>query len=230
MIFRAFCVATLALALAACGDDEGDNSNENQNTNQNDNGNGNGNANNVPMVTCDPDFDMADACGGDITGTWTLGAVCGVDLPAEAAGLAEQCPTAVVGTPEYDVSGTLVVGSGNFAQTLSGTVSADVTVPSECLTIEGTPINCAALEAVVNTTPGLSASCEDGMDGACDCGITADVDFSSSGSYTVNGGVATVTTSGGPEEYYFCVDGDQVTLRETETSNDAGRPIFALGR
>lgn len=228
MLFRALCIASLALTLTACGDDGEETGNQNQNANTNENDNGN--ANMVPMVTCDGDFDMADACGGDVTGTWTLGEVCGLDIPEEAAGLASQCPTAVLGTPVYDVSGTLVVDATNFAQALTGTVSADVTIPSECLTVSGTPINCEALQALVNLEDGLSATCAEGMNGSCDCSITADVDFSSSGTYTTSNGVATVTTSEGDESYYFCVEGDQVTLRETETSNELGRPIFALGR
>ncbi|MEL6547498.1 MAG: hypothetical protein AAFQ82_22935, partial [Myxococcota bacterium] len=130
----------------------------------------------------------------------------------------------------YDVDGTLTVDETNFTEALTGTVSANVVIPTQCLVVQGQQVNCAVIQALVNSEDGITSACTEQTDGSCDCAITADLSYDTAGTYTVENGVATVTTSEGMVEYDYCVEGNQLTVRESVTSEALGRPIFAFGK
>jgi hypothetical protein len=70
-----------------------------------------------------------------------------------------------------------------------------------------------------------SASCTDAAMG-CDCTTVFDGSDTSSGTYTVDGGVATVD---GDDEWYFCAEGDSLTLRE-KADDGEDHPVFLLSK
>lgn len=184
----------------------------------------------VPMVTCNENFDMSDACGGDLIGTWTIGEMCGNDIPSEAAALLELCSTATFSTFSYDVTGTVVADATTFTQDISGTVSVDTNIPAACLVLGPFQLDCAGAQAAANEQEGITATCVDGADGSCDCVVSADLVISTSGELTTGNNIATVTSGDDSNDFYYCVDGNQLTFRETEISNPDARPIVSVGK
>lgn len=214
MKLRSLMLATIAAATLNCGSDS-DEGNEPAF---------------VPLVDCNESFGMSDSCGGDIVGTWTLGEICGNDVPSEAEVLLDLCPTATFENVVYDVSGTIVADGTTFTQRLRGTVSGDANVPVQCLTLGPFELDCAGIQSAAEAERGISATCVDGADGGCDCEVIADLAISTSGPYTTGDALLNVSSGEESDSFYYCVEGNQLTLRETEISSPSGQPIFALGK
>jgi hypothetical protein len=231
MDFRTIIIASACSLLFACGpvsSNNGNNGDSNSDVNSSSNGDANSSTNGDPnsdansgtnggTVSCNESFGAADACGGDADGTWELASTCS-DFDY-ATLIEDACPDATVNDVTYDLTGELAVSAGNWAYTLSGDVIIDASIPQSCSEAVG---GCAAVQAALEGVA-ESAACMDAASG-CDCTATFDGADSSAGTYTASDGVATIDNG---DEWYFCVEGDSLTLRE-KTDEQGDHPVFVL--
>jgi hypothetical protein len=119
------------------------------------------------------------------------------------------CPQASVTPGDIVVTGTLVVDSDNvWTNTVAGSVTAAVHVPSACLALSPFfSLGCADIEGQL----GIGATCLPADGGDCSCVITTDVSDASTGTLVTDAGVATVN---GTDTYGYCVAGDVLRYRE----------------
>jgi hypothetical protein len=156
------------------------------------------------------------ACGGELTGTWTVDDVClegdfGAVLQTEL-GLPDACDS-FAKSAQLTVAGTLDFTNGVQTTALSRTITAQAT--QACLSAKaGTTIPmsqaiCTALAAEMTLTLVDLVTCTLG-DNACNCtatGVIAQVD-----PYTVSGGTVTYTADGTTRD--FCVSANTLTSRD----------------
>lgn len=150
---------------------------------------------------CDPEFGAAEACGGNLVGTWTYDAAC------TNTTLLEQTfnfcgPGTGVSNVNQVVSGTLNLdANGTFTRDLSSTTTADLALGGNC------GRNCAGNSALIpNLIPGATATCA-GAIGNCNCQITLTESVQDTGPYVVAGNTVTTGTGIGSRQYWFCVQG-----------------------
>jgi hypothetical protein len=185
----------------------------------------------VTPITCDPAFSEADACGGNLEGSWSYSTLCG-PTPAQTAVL-ELCPDAVINSERLDdATGTLNVSAGLFALSVAGNGILQVTFPPACVPLNscivlGIGINAALSDALGE---GASATCTTASPTpGCACELRAPVEVTTAGPVATNGGIAEVTVS--PDSvrtFYYCVDGDNLTVRGFGTTDN--EPTVVLER
>jgi len=160
------------------------------------------------------------ACGGDLTGTWIVNALCMEGNLAAAADAATGLPAACDGTIQsvsIKVNGTIQFA--NFIETSNLTVmtSARFQYTAACLAAEiGTSV------VVTQTVCDLfAASLKSGLDSAtctltggnCDCNGTLVQVVAESKAYTLSG--STLTYASG-KSVQFCVSGNNLTVRSAD--------------
>lgn len=212
------CLAVAVAAAMACGDDDdGPDTRANDNTNTN-----NG------VQACVADFGMAQACGGDLEGTWTYVDACG-DTGLED-GLTDLCTTATIDSQSVGGgSGSITVTGGSITQNVSATAEATVTVPSACLVVGPVTLDCATVQTQAQQTiemdfPGVSVTCAtSGPD--CSCDLSLPFTTGGAGTIVTSNGVATVDG----DTYYYCVNGDRLLYRQFGADGLIG-PTFLLTR
>jgi hypothetical protein len=177
---------------------------------------------------CSGDF---DACGGDISGTWNFSGAC-ASFPNPYDTADPENPFAMCkDKPSFaftlDLSGTVTFGAdGSFEVHQTTTSSADAKVPASCLASVGGAMY----------TPDMV--CTDLLKGTLessgDCSLLAaepQVEQNDeTGTYTTEGSTLTVTTNGDgadagadePDMNEYCVQGDTLTVRFTETDAETG--------
>lgn len=172
------------------------------------------------------------ACGGDISGTWTIDGACVEgDLP-QAMYQMSDFPAACEGmyqSADFDVSGTSTFANGTQTSMVHLVLTAKMHVTGECLSaIAGTtvPMSQAICDAFATQITGqgqtgspesTTATCTLGSS-ACDCTIVQDNgNVNETQSYTVSGSTLTFPADGSTQQ--FCVSGTTATVRE-QTSWD----------
>ena len=169
--------------------------------------------------TCNPNFGMADACGGDLDGTWSYQAACATS--PLAAAITDYCDTATIQADRFEGgTGMLTIGAGAFNLGVTVTIHVEATVPIACTQGFG----CAAAEQAIELGfNGVDAVCTTaGTD--CSCTVDGPVATASQGSVTTSAGVATVN---GTDTYYYCVTGSKLEYRRFD---DGDNPVFVLTR
>lgn len=175
------------------------------------------------------------ACGGDITGTWNISAVClsqSVLMTELATGL---MGAGCAGETVSDKTSVPATGSLAFYPDLSYvidltlSVSLVMNVPTSCFA----PATCADIDAVyMRSVMGnqniQSASCT-GTD-TCVCTLTeVAMRVSETGTYTVSSSTKQVTQTPTNQAVYsnaYCVRGSTLTYRDAIT--DPNNPVIAL--
>jgi hypothetical protein len=169
-------------------------------------------------------------CGGDIVGSWRMTAICGGVTPAE---MISPCETSMP-SQSLTVDGVYTFnadGTASIEGTAHGTI--DVAVTDECAMMQGMSAQqyCTLFELLAS---GGLGSGMDGLgqaqlpvvdclheDGLCTCHAEQDVLIEENSTYVVSGNEITLTNTvdGAVFEGDFCVDGDELMLRQT--SNDS---------
>ena len=165
------------------------------------------------------------ACGGDISGTWTVTSSClKVTGEIDLSSLGLGCTSAPV-TGTLHVSGTLAAyPSGTYQDSTTASGDETVTLPAACLELSGIPATCEQMASAllelgydaVNCTPDASGGC------ACPAAVhqiggmgLVSAGASTSGSFTPSGHVATFD---GGAQYSYCVRGFEMTWPPKSTS------------
>lgn len=91
------------------------------------------------------------ACGGDVTGGWSIDQACFGDTLASAGDdLKSGCAAATVDTSGVNVTGSATFKSDKtYSTTLGITGSMKMTLPASCLTGNGVTLTCAQLQGAI---------------------------------------------------------------------------------
>jgi hypothetical protein len=179
----------------------------------------------VPVASCSDPF---TACGGDVTGTWTLGAFCiagSLDAALDTM-LADypSCANAFSGSKMTTQSSVTYSGS-NFTRTGSIQITGTMKVTPACYAeqISGatlTAYNCSPYGTVAATRikgseTGTTTTLNCTHDGTnCNCAMTYGKQINETGTYSVTG--STITETGGTNAtYQYCVNGNQLAQSGT---------------
>jgi hypothetical protein len=195
------------------GENNATNNGENNAANNGENNaanNGENNAtNNFPGgdPQCNGGFGQANACGGELTGSYVLNDVC-TDFDIQAS-LQQLCPTATATGFSIDAEGTLTFAGNVVSREVSGSMSSQVQIPSLCANLVG---GCAGIQAaIINNVDNSMAFCEDTQTG-CTCLVSVAIDGDAQlGTFTTDGGVLTTGTG---RTFYYCVEADTLSIRE----------------
>ena len=174
--------------------------------------------------TCEPEFAVADACGGDLVGTWTLDDACG--RLGVLAGIEAECAQIeVLSESVTGASGTLEVRSDNtYVENLNVTGEVDFTIASSC--VESLVSTCTELSTRLTAAfnQDTTVQCADSP-GGCRCQIDGALTRQSTGTYALSG--ASVTLDDGLT-YSYCVNEDTLALRSFAVGGVAVTPTFFL--
>ncbi|MEW5738592.1 MAG: hypothetical protein AB1938_06675 [Myxococcota bacterium] len=150
------------------------------------------------------------ACSGNLIGTWFYTQACADDPLADYR---QYCQTISTVSSNTTLSGEITFTNGTFTRRVTTNFTTTVNLPAACAAL-----GCSAIESLLrNTVP--TATCVAAGQG-CNCTLTGSSTLNESGTYTVQGGVITTTTSGGMgRRFDSCVsaspNGDVLKLRES---------------
>jgi len=172
-----------------------------------------------------PTCSAFNACGGDITGTWTFDSVCAEgDIAAsllDTSGLPSQCSD-VIKNLGLKMTGTLTYANGTETANATETVTARAVYSSACINAEAggtvavTQSLCDTIASSAASSGGPTMSCKL-SNGGCDCSLTMTQDEQTTDTYTVTGG--TLTYSDGSSIQY-CVSGQTLTVRPPPSGSE----------
>ncbi|MEO1336332.1 MAG: hypothetical protein AAFV29_11845, partial [Myxococcota bacterium] len=149
---------------------------------------------------CRAEFSAADACGGDLEGTWTVAEGCG--RLGVLSTLEMQCSgIEVISEVVTSATGTLTVQGDSYTESLRLRGEVDFIIPSECLP-DGATCTQVGEDLSNGFNSASTAVCIDAQDG-CRCDLDAGLDRETSGTLTLSG--STVILDGGLQ-YFYCVD------------------------
>jgi len=161
-----------------------------------------------------------EACGGDLTGSWTYAGIDCIALPDMSAQFGPSC-TNVTTAVAADVSGTMTFNADNtWASHEVSNMAVTFVVPSACLP-EGATCDAFANPAAIVTA----------VEGGCQLVINQSKTEDESGTYTTAGSTATMTDGEDPTDVdtaNFCVQGDTTTVQLIDESGV--RAIFTNTR
>jgi hypothetical protein len=153
----------------------------------------------------------ASACGGDVTGTWTIASNC---LSITDTNFESACPAATLMGTNIKITGTQTYNA-DLTYTIVGTLSFGVVVnvPMSCISLNGLTLSCAQVsQLLLSNGQTMGATCTTAGTG-CACTLAVpDVDIGATGTYTTANGVLTAMPVGGAaEQNGYCVRGNAMT-------------------
>jgi hypothetical protein len=162
-------------------------------------------------VQCNPAFAEPEACGGDLVGQWTFTSVCGT-LKA-VSDFRENCPELELVREDLSPSGGFTARDlGTYVIDAKVDFDVDAELPVACVEDIG---GCGAFAFVVQLAISGTATCNEVGD-QCHCTIVGSDTDASEGTYTVDAGTFTSSSAGETSDFWFCRDGDFITLRQTD--------------
>lgn len=161
-------------------------------------------------------------CGGDVVGTWTVGASC---LPvtgnADLMGFGLGCVGAPT-TGDLQVTGTLTFNAdGSIVDETTTTGDQELTLPAACLDVSGTITTCDRVGAPLQALGFAQVTCTSNADAGCACPATVNQTGGAAyltlsplkkASYSTADSVLTVTNRRLDVIYSYCVEGTTLTL------------------
>ena len=170
-----------------------------------------------------PSCSAFTACGGDLTGQWTIDGLCTegditegmldeTEMPAECKDAFQNM--------SLQMSGTLTYANGIETADMKMAMKVKYTFTSACFSAMSMPMTQEACSAAEMTSddpdaPVLSCSVSGS---ACNCTMSMENQGVETDTYTVSG--STLTYSDG-ESAQFCVAGDKLTIREPSEAGKA---------
>lgn len=160
------------------------------------------------------------ACGGDLTGTWHVGASCielsgNMDVSLTSLG----CPTVPV-TGTLSTTGSITLNAdGTYTDNTHTTGNASFPLDPSCLSVSSVDVPCSDIGGIFEGVGWSTAVCTDAS-GQCNCQLTVDEDgglgavipyFEPTGYYSIEGTSFTI----GASDYDYCIDGDVLTVTPT---------------
>lgn len=157
----------------------------------------------------------ANACGGDVVGTWTIERGC------FDSGLIDACPSASVSAAGLRVKGSLTMTAGltyESTQTVDGVVT--LSLPKTCVSGAAT---CAQI-GQSQTLPATFSSLTCTGTTTCECRFVVKPSTDAErGTYTIAGAVLKTTPSVGVESSSrYCVSGNELKLEDPDETISMG--------
>jgi hypothetical protein len=168
-------------------------------------------------ASIEPTCDATPAhCGGDLVGSWTIEADCGLEQFPNF--FADSCPSSTMEVLGSEVQGTRTFDDDlSFERDVSLSFDVDVTIDA----VDCFGIDCAAFGQVLDLEPELSAACVD-MDDTCGCLITVSETSLLQGTYEVVDEGVIVTVDGGTSDPMpFCVTDERLDIWEPMVATSA---------
>lgn len=161
-----------------------------------------------------------DACGGDLTGRWTMESLCGTlpgepTLPMECADAVRAATFRVTGSYEFDAGGT-------FRMDARVTVQARLVVTEECARDAGlrrslTAEDCQRVQDTIAEDEAVTASLCSSSERACVCDTESTAPQTMvTGVYSVDG---STLTENGRDVSSYCVEGNRLAIRTEGPEN-----------
>jgi hypothetical protein len=175
------------------------------------------------------------ACGGDLTGVWTLTGGCVDDTVFDTA--KAQCPDLTSSDVKFTARGQVAAVGTGITRGTEAHFTANLQVPEICkldnplAAVPGYG-TCADLDLAITLGAGLkSASCKDAKTGGggCDCEVANDLSEYTSADYTTAGNVLTTGTGTAERTFDYCVANGGLTYKET-TAGSAIPASFTLAQ
>ena len=168
------------------------------------------------------------ACGGSVTGNWSVSSSCltlGGNLDAAAAGLdPHSCNSATI-TGSLMVTGSFTAkADGSYTDGTTMTGTAQIQLGAGCLMLSGTTTTCKGLVGPLSALGFMSVTCSDAASGGgCTCAAviqqTGGLGFptgdpSTSGNLATSGNTLTLD---GSTNYDYCASSTQLTVTPKTT-------------
>jgi hypothetical protein len=174
------------------------------------------------VTPCDSPTNVT-ACGGDVVGTWTVGASClAISGEVDLSGLGTDCKSSPV-TGTVRVTGTFTTkADGTYTDETMTTGEETLDLPKTCLTLSGTETTCKRIGGPLKSVGWSAVTCVDNAT-TMGCTCTATVaqtgglglvrpSAPTSGPYTVADSVLSLSDGIKDTAYSFCVQGTMLTV------------------
>ena len=161
----------------------------------------------ISVSLCNPTFAEADACGGNLEGSWKYTEGC-LD-PSSIGMVSAACQTAVLRNELQVATGTITFTSTmSYHRSLTDNYSVDIEVPASCVTFVG---SCMGIESTIELfEPRAQVNCLMSIGGGCDCSLEIKKRVEDRGQYELpSPGVVRMIpddTSMNQGDYHYCVD------------------------
>lgn len=165
----------------------------------------------------------APACGGDITGTWTVISSC-LDVTGvmDVRPIGLGCDSALI-TGSRAVAGTFTANAdGTYLDRTTTSGEDQIELAAACLNISGTIVMCERVAPAVAAYGYDSVTCTPASDGTCVCDAafaraaglgTLSFDPLANGSFTTSGSILTLDDEVNvPTSYQYCASASELTL------------------
>lgn len=169
------------------------------------------------------------ACGGDITGTWTLSGVC-ADVPDGVGPV--DCPDATVDV-NFNATGSITFNDdGTYDKDFVNTTTITIEMPNSCLKMLGggtAPESCAAIADGEVDEDGKSTTCTGDPATKCTCVETSPQDIdAATGTWEAGaqGAISMADDGEDPDSQLYCVTGNKLQVQQT---SDDGVTITWMG-
>ena len=161
---------------------------------------------------------QVSACGGDLTGTWTItsGCLTSAGVKDAESGATGSCSGLTVAVTNISVSGTVTFNADmtyTFAS-LQEQSTLTLNAPASCV---GSG-SCSALASALESTGDVASATCSGTSGCSCTAMQTPQTETESGTYSVSGStVTTVPSTGTASSTPFCVQGSVLHLLDTST-------------
>jgi hypothetical protein len=163
------------------------------------------------------------ACGGTLTGEWTITQIC-PDQPGPSADVKAICETAELQIGSATGSGSIRYNADlTFTQMATIDAMGMLILPPACLKQGNTTLTCKAVQDIFRMDAGAAQiACSSTSNGGCTCTNPVHQVTSNTGTYAVNGSTVMLTTSTDKGTAEYCVKGTKLYLHTTVSSQTAG--------
>jgi hypothetical protein len=171
------------------------------------------------MMKADGTCSHVAACGGDVTGMWSLTEACyGVPMQNASA----DCPGRTTSVKVDHVAGMYdFEKGGSYTGDLAISAHVSIFFPASCLNQGGVMARCADLSGT--TDDGEPVTCSNAGAGGCSCTLPLSVNIDDMGSYKPTGS----KLDKGGETVDYCVKGDKLYMEpEMDMSSTQSMPMM----
>jgi hypothetical protein len=163
------------------------------------------------------------ACGGTLTGDWTIAQIC-VDQPGASPDVKAICETAEVTIGSATGSGSISYKADlTFTQTATIDAVGTLILPPACLKQGNSTLTCKDVQDLFRMDAAASQIvCTSSSNNGCTCTNPVHQVTSNTGTYAVSGSTVTLTTSTDKGTAEYCVKGNKLYLHTTVSSQTAG--------
>jgi hypothetical protein len=169
---------------------------------------------NADGPTCSGD----GACGGKLEGSWKLDDACYVVLKQpEISG----CPDATAELHAREFDGSISFDGDSYERHVEIETEMVLKLPEKCQEEGGKKKECVSFGGPLRNGSTLICADADGDNDGCECSALLKSTFNEDGAFTIRGNRVQLVA----EQLDYCVKGDKLTLKPTESINMSGTEV-----